>query len=934
MPDVFVSYSRRDSEFVDRLSDALEAHGKSVWLDRTDIADGEIFTAEIRRSIGSSDAFVFVISEASAESPFCSTEVEYAASVSKRIVPLLREAPAAELPDAIRERSWIPFEDDGAFDSSVERVVAALDTDLEHRRAHSRLLTKALDWEHAGRDRSFLLRGSELRAAEGWLAAGTFRGAMSAAEGGADPAERTESAPRGERPTEEQYRFISASRRDAARRSRMAFTTIGVALVVAIAATVVALFQRQQAISQRAVALLALRQSQSAEMADEAQELLSSDTPVGIELALEAYRRYPTDQARDVLAQAAQKRLLDTFAAGKTITQVVYSPDGSLLAATESGDMLILNSRSGRLLRSWKGGSFLYREEWDPDGRTIAAGGKYGALFLYDVGSGSRRVIQVASSEDSVDGLAFSPDGRSLATGTYSGHIAVWDLATGRRIWSEYSSQNNDVDAIAFSPSGSWVVTGDFGREGRSPFILGNVGHLQEWDAKTGARRAHWLDETGAVTNVQFSPDGSTIAYGDSGGYLVLRDVLTGVERRYLDGAAVNVDYSPDGLTIATGDYNGRVALWNVATGAVIADYDEGAQSPLPAFSPDGQELATTPRGEGIVVWDVQEIDGPGGTAIPAFSPDGREIASGDNRGLSIWDAATGQLLSLRGGPGQVSEASWSASGGLIATVDAAGSLIGSNGRGSGVSIWDLASRRRVEYGQPATNFIAFSPDGRRLVSSDQSGAVTLWNLANGQHENLGVDQQIATGVAFSPDGNTVAYADYDGTIVLRNVTTGAKKEFVDSRVVPLNVVAFSPDGKILAAGDQGGGVTLWDVAGSSRIAKWDDGQDITYLAWSPVADILAISDATGDVTIWDVVTGVKSTVNVGLPTLTFAVFSPSGTLLAVDNGQVRLYPTSTWALDATVTETTLCRALGGTTLTSAEIARYIPAGSYQQTCP
>ena len=84
---------------------------------------------------------------------------------------MLRQPGAdSEIPTEIRERNWIPFTEDAEFDSALDRVVQALDTDLEHRKEHTRWLVKSIEWDSEGRDRSFLLRGSELKAAENWLA--------------------------------------------------------------------------------------------------------------------------------------------------------------------------------------------------------------------------------------------------------------------------------------------------------------------------------------------------------------------------------------------------------------------------------------------------------------------------------------------------------------------------------------------------------------------------------------------------------------------------------------------------------------------------------------------------------------------------------------------------------------------------------------------
>ena len=86
MADVFVSYSRRDSEFVSRLAESISAGGKEVWLDTEGIADAEVFPEAIKRAIEGSDAFLFVITPASVASSYCENEVEHAGEMQKRIV--------------------------------------------------------------------------------------------------------------------------------------------------------------------------------------------------------------------------------------------------------------------------------------------------------------------------------------------------------------------------------------------------------------------------------------------------------------------------------------------------------------------------------------------------------------------------------------------------------------------------------------------------------------------------------------------------------------------------------------------------------------------------------------------------------------------------------------------------------------------------------
>ena len=120
MADVFISYSRTDTEFVQRVAASLHEVGKSLWIDTDDISDAEVFPQAIRTAIEESDAFLFVITRASVASGFCEQEVAYARSLAKRIVPVLREpVPDVEIPEEIRNRNWIPSTDSDDYDASL-----------------------------------------------------------------------------------------------------------------------------------------------------------------------------------------------------------------------------------------------------------------------------------------------------------------------------------------------------------------------------------------------------------------------------------------------------------------------------------------------------------------------------------------------------------------------------------------------------------------------------------------------------------------------------------------------------------------------------------------------------------------------------------------------------------------------------------------------
>src|SRR5918912_3392538 len=171
--DVFISYSRADGEFVRRLRAELEARDKAAWVDFEEIPPASRWADELKRAIESSDSFAFVISGSSVRSPECRKELDYAVELNKRIIPLrLRDIDHRDLPEPLSAHSWVPqtglFEDH--FDEALEALNRAIETDLDWVRQHTEWGRKAIEWQESGEDHSFLLSGSELEAAEAWLA--------------------------------------------------------------------------------------------------------------------------------------------------------------------------------------------------------------------------------------------------------------------------------------------------------------------------------------------------------------------------------------------------------------------------------------------------------------------------------------------------------------------------------------------------------------------------------------------------------------------------------------------------------------------------------------------------------------------------------------------------------------------------------------------
>jgi CHASE2 domain-containing sensor protein len=183
MSHIFISYSRKDKPFVQKLHAALESplqkQKRNVWIDWNDTLPTEEWWKAIEVGIEGADIFVFIISPDSCESEVCAREIEYALEHNKRLVSIVRRKVADHLvPKALGKYDWLFMQAEDDFDEALKLLLQALDTDFVYVQDHTRLLVRALDWDRKKRDDSLLLRGQDLVDSEKWLQQGIGKAAF------------------------------------------------------------------------------------------------------------------------------------------------------------------------------------------------------------------------------------------------------------------------------------------------------------------------------------------------------------------------------------------------------------------------------------------------------------------------------------------------------------------------------------------------------------------------------------------------------------------------------------------------------------------------------------------------------------------------------------------------------------------------------------
>ena len=149
---IFISYLRKDMPFADRLEAALKARDFEPLIDRTEIYAFEDWWKRLQVLISRADTVVFVLSPDAVASREALREVDYAASLNKRLAPIVcRRVDDAAIPDMLRRLNFVFFDNAAEFEASADQLSQALTTDIAWIRRHTEYGEAARQWTAAGR---------------------------------------------------------------------------------------------------------------------------------------------------------------------------------------------------------------------------------------------------------------------------------------------------------------------------------------------------------------------------------------------------------------------------------------------------------------------------------------------------------------------------------------------------------------------------------------------------------------------------------------------------------------------------------------------------------------------------------------------------------------------------------------------------------------
>lgn len=780
--DVFVSYSRADSDFARQLNENLQTYGKLTWFDQESIANASAdFEQEIYRGIEVSDNFLFILSPQSVQSPYCTSEVEYAAKLNKRFITILHRAvTVADLHPELAKIQWLDFsQPDHDFWDDFNQLVRVLETDREHVHQHTKWSQRAIEWQEKDRNRDLLLRGTEFAIAEQWLSEATTQKKQPT-----PTALQTDFI----RTSQEaiQAEVLKEKRQKVLLRSLTGVMT-GVA-ILAIGATLWAINSRRQAIISEIDALAATSEAQftSGQTFDALITALSAEAHL---------QRYPWAARRDAnLPQQVFSALQQALTLGREVNRlegfnfyvqaVRFSPDGRSLVTVDGKQQIQLwppDSSSSIVLPLSPQVLSINDLQFSQDGQSIVAIAQEQSdqnlatnfkVYRWDL---TGQPLPTVAAEPSFDNMALSPDGETIAAhdGT---QVQRWRA---------------DGTALGPLPNSSDVGYLEFSQDGQT--LVGTAeGQLKLWQ-QNGAMQAIPTPET--VETWFLSPDGAYVMIPDGQTLRLYR--ADGTLATTLAASATPAEtelsyglFSPDSQMIAvvyeSPDENAAavVKLWNLQ-GQLLTTFsgNDGLIQNL-VFSPDGQTLAIGGTDKVVKLWALDgklkaTLTGHGDNISQiTFSPDGKVLASASydatvrfwaienplveqfNRG-QIWlnDDQTHFVSAKAKGSVQL----WKRDGTLVATLMAQhpGEQLSVVWSGDGqtlittqltqesygpVQVWNLKGQliatlidktendnyvdNAGQINSPLT--IQMSDDGQTILTQVDSSAISIWN-AQGQ---------------------------------------------------------------------------------------------------------------------------------------------------------------------------------------------------------
>ncbi len=626
------------------------------------------------------------------------------------------------------------------------------------------------------------------------------------------------------------------------------------------------------------------------------------------------------------------------------IYATALTPDGHYVAASRANQIFVYRVASGKMITRLSDPSLneleIYKDKqgiahldlvqsltFSPNGLLLASGG-YRVVKLWQRPDYNSPAETYTGGFQSFSTVAVSSDGQRVAAAGKDQVIRIWDRKQGRLIKTLVGHQNS-VTKIFFTADNHGLISS------------GNDGSIHQWDLKSGAitgtittpagihdmtlNHAKTLLATANADQVirtwnlpsmapsarvlavhegtpgvlASSSDGRWVAVGGSDNLIHLIDTNSGSVLHSFSGHSGSIrhlSFSNDPLLLASTSDDHTIRVWNLPDGKVKMAYSGNQSTPVSAtISSDGKYLVSGHENGSLKKWHLEVAspvsfsgDNGAGAHRITVSPDGKWYAtSGSRRGvpaINLWDSATQSLIrSFIGHAGEITSIAFSSNGKRI--------ISGSSDRTA--RIWDSENGRslRTIPEQPAAiTAVALNQDGTLAVTGSLSHEIRIW-AHDGTSRVLTSHSGLISGLHILPGDTKLISGSADGHLKIWDMASATPLLSMDHGNA-ISALSVTTDGNTLVTGGQKGIVKIWNTSDGALIHTLQNGESAVSATHISLDNSRLISGTKDNqISVWDLPSGtllenLTSGVH-GLHSVSFSNDSHA-IIISTDDGSIR----------------------------------------------
>ncbi len=491
------------------------------------------------------------------------------------------------------------------------------------------------------------------------------------------------------------------------------------------------------------------------------------------------------------------------------------------------------------------------------DGSLLVSFGDDSSMDVWDTSTGG--LVYQTRFDFYSGGISISPDKKYLAVG-HSGKVSVFDFRPIVRLATAQPSLPTDLPKATSTPNILvWPTPTAIPPSAKPTDTASGSLVINSLNASHVGERARF--SKGTIAQASWSAAGDSMIVSGSMGistYAVDASgrTLTHVFDKELNGWISQTITLPDNRILSTSVESGKVYVWDVTSEMVVAELEGGGN---PALSPDGKLLVyLNPDGK-LEVWDianrqlVSTLNSYSHYSLrPVFSPDGLLVAAVQSIGsplryedsIRVWNARTGEIVNAFSGPdNDIANMSFSADGKFMVGAAGGSAWIWDMRQGTApeeLELYQVELKDNLNIYTNKVTAAALSPDNRVLAVGTSEHTLTLYDRKTQVvlRELVGHSASIRQ-LRFSPDGQFLVSVDQDGNLSLWNVSLGDPLADLHDHSGSIGGLLYRHNGNLVAWGEG----TTWELDPSDAQVLHTTHIESpgSILAASPAGNLLAV---------------------------------------------------------------------------------------------